>query len=357
MSTELAKTATSEAIEQALVQGNLASLTPAQRAAYYRNVCESLGLNPLTKPFEYITLNGKLTLYARKDCTDQLRTIKGISIDKPDITFQDEWILVAVQARDGSGRTDSDIGVVSRKDMRGDFGNAVMKAVTKAKRRVTLSMCGLGMMDETEVESIPGARVVSTEDAHSGEVVVSDPRHIPGVKSGASLRDIDAELTACPTLADLGKVWTTLSPAEQKKHLAAKDARKAALTVKSTEGEQRSDPTQATTRTTAQVAAASIASAPAKNVASQDAEKVVSGEKAISAELPPLTRKGPNPNQLAELADAVAQRTGEPVGLLIGLVCEAVGVPLLDDMTMPEMVRADAWLRKRAEPSETVATF
>jgi hypothetical protein len=35
--------------------------------------------------------------------------------------------------------------------------NAMMKAETKAKRRVTLSICGLGMLDETEVESIPEA--------------------------------------------------------------------------------------------------------------------------------------------------------------------------------------------------------
>lgn len=140
MSAELAtRGPNAEAIEQALVQGNLAGLTPAQRVAYYNRVCESIGLNPLTKPFEYLTLNGKLQLYARKDCTDQLRTLRCISIEKPDIQFQDDWIVVTVQARDASGRTDSDIGVVSKKDMRGDFGNAVMKAVTKAKRRVTLS--------------------------------------------------------------------------------------------------------------------------------------------------------------------------------------------------------------------------
>jgi hypothetical protein len=33
----------------------------------------------------------------------------------------------------------------------------MLKAVTKAKRRVTLSLCGLGMTDESEVDSIPGA--------------------------------------------------------------------------------------------------------------------------------------------------------------------------------------------------------
>ena len=53
-------------LEQVLVNGNLSSLTPDQRVSYYNQTCESLGLNPMTKPFEYITLNGKLTLYAKR---------------------------------------------------------------------------------------------------------------------------------------------------------------------------------------------------------------------------------------------------------------------------------------------------
>jgi hypothetical protein len=38
------------------------------------------------------------------------------------------------------------------------LANALMKAETKAKRRATLSICGLGMLDETEVEDIQGAQ-------------------------------------------------------------------------------------------------------------------------------------------------------------------------------------------------------
>jgi hypothetical protein len=147
-------------VEQVVVQGDLAKLTPQQRVVYYRQVCESLGLNPYTQPFQYITLNGKLTLYPRKDATDQLRKINAISIDKPDIRFEDDWIIVTVTGRDQTGRTDSDVGAVSRKDMRGDFGNNLMKAVTKAKRRLTLSLVGLGWLDETEVETIPDAHIV-----------------------------------------------------------------------------------------------------------------------------------------------------------------------------------------------------
>lgn len=145
-------------MERVVVGGDLSQLRPADRVRYYNEVCKSLGLNPLTRPFAYITLNGKLTLYAQRDCTDQLRRLHSISIDKPEIRFEDDWIIVTVAARNGDGRTDSDVGVVNKKDMRGDFGNALMKAITKAKRRVTLSIVGLGWLDETEVETIPGAR-------------------------------------------------------------------------------------------------------------------------------------------------------------------------------------------------------
>jgi hypothetical protein len=37
------------------------------------------------------------------------------------------------------------------------YANAIKRAVTQAKRRVTLSICGLGMLDETEVDSVPEA--------------------------------------------------------------------------------------------------------------------------------------------------------------------------------------------------------
>ena len=153
----------SEKIEAVVIGGDLSKLSPGDRVNYYKAVCQSVGLNPLTRPFDYITLNKKLTLYARKDAADQLRRNNAISIAKPDIQFEDEWIIVTVVASDNQGRTDSDVGVVKKTDMQGNFGNALMKAVTKAKRRVTLSICGLGMLDETEVETIPNAQVIEAD--------------------------------------------------------------------------------------------------------------------------------------------------------------------------------------------------
>jgi hypothetical protein len=40
-----------------------------------------------------------------------------------------------------------------------------MKCVTKAKRRATLSLCGLGWLDETEIETIKDVKPVAGPDA------------------------------------------------------------------------------------------------------------------------------------------------------------------------------------------------
>jgi hypothetical protein len=146
-----------EIMEKVLIRGDLDSFTSAERARYYIRVCQSLGLNPLTKPFDYLMLNGKLTLYALKACTDQLRFIHHVSVSVVGHKEADGLLTVHVRARMPDGRQDEDFGVVSLPDSaKGDTrANAIMKAITKAKRRATLSLCGLGMLDETEIETIP----------------------------------------------------------------------------------------------------------------------------------------------------------------------------------------------------------
>jgi hypothetical protein len=145
--------------EKVLLGGDLSRLTPGERLAYYNAVCTSVGLNPLTRPFEYLALQGKLILYARKDCTDQLRDLPDnqISVELVDRQVVDGVYVVTARAKNLVGRTDESVGAVSVPASPSDKANAMMKAETKAKRRVTLSICGLGMLDETELETISGA--------------------------------------------------------------------------------------------------------------------------------------------------------------------------------------------------------
>lgn len=165
MSTEIVENSTlgARSLEKVLIQGDLSSLNPAERMLYYTTLCKTVGLNPLARPFEYISLQGKLTLYAKRDCTDQLRKIHGVSITIVDKGIDGDCYNVIARATDSSGRTDESTGSVSFNNLKGDArSNAIMKAETKAKRRVTLSICGLGMLDESEVSSIPQATVVTT---------------------------------------------------------------------------------------------------------------------------------------------------------------------------------------------------
>jgi hypothetical protein len=169
MTNEIEKKQDDSLMESVLLQGDLSKLTPAQRVSYYQRVCESMGLNPLTRPFDYITLNNRLTLYAKKDAADQLRGIHGVSIDDVDVVENPTQFIVKVKGHNKDGRTDVEIGVVNKTDMQGNLANAQMKAVTKGKRRLTLSLCGLGWLDETEVQSIPDARPVIV-DGETGEI-------------------------------------------------------------------------------------------------------------------------------------------------------------------------------------------
>ncbi len=160
--TALQKSNHDKILEQVITKGDLSGLTPEQKVSHYNAVCQSLKLNPLTRPFEYIVLDGKLTLYARKDCTEQLRKLNGVSIWKIEqIEEADCWIVTA-HAKTSDGREDIDDGVVYIKGQLGPArANAIMKAITKAKRRVTLSICGLGFLDESEIDSIPGAQQIA----------------------------------------------------------------------------------------------------------------------------------------------------------------------------------------------------
>lgn len=156
-------------MESVLIKGDLSKLSPEERSRYYTAVCNSVGLNPLTRPLEYLTLNGKLTLYARRDAADQLRKINGISLEIVERSVSDGLLFVHVRAKDRSGRTDEDLGVVSIAGLKGDAAaNAVLKGITKAKRRVTLSISGMGFLDETEVEDIPEAAKVTPAPHRAG---------------------------------------------------------------------------------------------------------------------------------------------------------------------------------------------
>ncbi len=198
---ELARRSIDAEIENVLINGDLARLQPGQRVSYYRELCASLGLNPLTKPFDYIELSGRLTLYAKKDATDQLRAIHGVSIQSIDGQLREvgrtALFVVTATAVNREGRTDVATGAVAITSSAGDaLANAIMKAETKAKRRVTLSLCGLGFLDESETGTIPDAAPARI-NMETGEIIETPSQTAQDAPQGA-------QTDAGATIADDG---------------------------------------------------------------------------------------------------------------------------------------------------------
>ena len=147
------------AIQESIVlRGDLSGLNEQQKKNYYLFRCRQVGLDPAAKPFDLLKLNGKEILYANAGATQQLCSIHKLSTQITHRERIDDIYVVSVRVTGADGRVSENQGAVSVGNARGDaLANAILKATTKAIRRAVLAHCGLGMLDETEVETIPGA--------------------------------------------------------------------------------------------------------------------------------------------------------------------------------------------------------
>lgn len=167
-----------------LINGDVSSLSPDQRVQYVGALCESLGLNALLRPFQFIEFEkGNVQLYATRSCAEQLREAKNLSIVEVKKYQEGDYLFCDVTIKDTSGRTDTDTACIwlmkPVKEWNGKFNapvkkdgklvlepltgealaNAHMKVVTKAKRRATLAFAGLGIPDESELDTVKEAKV------------------------------------------------------------------------------------------------------------------------------------------------------------------------------------------------------
>ena len=152
-----------ETMQAILVDGDLEKLNPAQRLSYYSMRCTAAGLDPRSQPFQFVRLSGKLVLYARAAATQQLVGKNKISVHITGKTVSADGIIeYQVRASLPSGQSTDEVGVVSSKGKQGEeLANCHMKALTKAKRRGVLAICGLEVLDETDLPE--GAQPISVD--------------------------------------------------------------------------------------------------------------------------------------------------------------------------------------------------
>ena len=174
MAQEIATQDQARMLEKVVIENDLSQLTPKERVSYYNATCESLNLNPYTRPFQYLKLDGKLTLYATKDASEQLTRNYQVSLEKKGTEDFEGVRIITYRATDPSGRFVDATGVVPIAGVKGTaLANALMKAETKAARRATLRLVGLGWLDETETETIKDAMRVDVSD--DGEIIGETP--------------------------------------------------------------------------------------------------------------------------------------------------------------------------------------
>lgn len=172
-----------DVVAQLILMGDLSRLQPAERVTYYRGYCERIGLDPFTKPFDILRLNGKEVLYLTRSGAQQLNKLHGVSHT---ITARDivggEIYQVTARATLPDGRHSESIGAVPIAGYKGEaYCNQIMKAETKAKRRCTLDLLGLGILSEEEVVTLSGGNIANHQ-SHIPVVeaeVLNEPQRKP----------------------------------------------------------------------------------------------------------------------------------------------------------------------------------
>lgn len=206
---------TARVVESLVLRGDISALSPEERAKFYVQLCEQLGLNPATQPFAMLRLNGKEVMYPTRGATDQLAAIHRLNreiVDGPKVVdlAGTKLVYAVCRATHPNGRVETAVATVPLTDP----VNVLMKCETKAKRRATLSILGLGMLDETEIETIP-AHLRSPGpaiDLHPASHAANDQDHAGELGDGASAGGVatagEGELPAAlgSFMADVEKI-------------------------------------------------------------------------------------------------------------------------------------------------------
>jgi hypothetical protein len=227
----------SQTISNLVLGGDLSKMNPQERVTYYVQLCQSLSLNPLTQPFQILKFQGKEILYATKSCTEQLRKLQGVSVTKLEPRAEGDVYLVVAYVIDSTGRTDAATGAVQVTNLKGEaLANAFMKAETKAKRRATLSLCGLGILDESELDTLPQAVKVSlpaAEEIGTSATVVEEAPAPPTDANNLDEAKVAGHRTRmmyARSLVEVQQIWKEIPKHLAPQLLGDKDTAKLRLT-------------------------------------------------------------------------------------------------------------------------------
>ena len=187
MSQEL-QTLDQNTIAKLVLNGDMKGLTDQQKIEYYSYRCQQAGLDPAAQPFNILLLNGKMILYANASASQQLTGIHKLSHQITGRELTDGVYCVFCRVASPDGRSTENMGAVTVEGLKGEAkANAMLKATTKAIRRTVLAHMGLGIMDETEVET----EVETIPGAVHGALTMVAPEPAPATTNGWSIDEME----------------------------------------------------------------------------------------------------------------------------------------------------------------------
>jgi hypothetical protein len=177
-----------KAIQSFIIKGDVSMLSQEERVAHYLETCARLGIDPNTLPLQYIKFQGREICYLTRVATDQLAEKHQLDreiIDGPKVIDAEgtKMIFACCRAKLPSGRVETAVATVPLNDPLNGF----MKCETKAKRRATLSILGLGMLDESEIETIPGIQSAERVSIPANQTKLVS---VPSTQNAAAAGDI-----------------------------------------------------------------------------------------------------------------------------------------------------------------------
>lgn len=175
------------------------ALSHDERVATLAALSKALGLNPLVNGVQFLSLSGREVLYVTKQATDQIAArlrLNRETIAGPEVRDFGGTKLVFCQVRVTAPDGRSEVATATLP--LGDLVNAAMKVETKAKRRATLSIAGLGLLTEEEADTIPGAQKVDVRGAPIGDA-----------NTAPTIEVFRADVKDCGTMREILIAWQT----------------------------------------------------------------------------------------------------------------------------------------------------
>ena len=160
-----------EVIEQ-LIRGDVSSVPREALLRYVFTFCERVGISPLAVPFSLMKTQQGMQLVANRNFYDAVASKYSVSRECVGEGFFEgtKLYFTRYRATTPDGRVTEDMALVDTAGLNGkDLANAIMKAHTKGRNRVTRAHLGFPFPDETEAETVPGASVVSIEEMPNGD--------------------------------------------------------------------------------------------------------------------------------------------------------------------------------------------